>query len=355
METEVYWNAVRDSNNKFNGAFFYGVSSTGIYCKPSCGARLPKRENVRFFDSTKSAESSGFRACLRCRPQFEKDNSQAEMVIRACRIIERIEQITLKDLGAELKTSPSHLQKIFKNLIGVSPKKYAVARRMERFKAGLRGGKNVTDAMYESGFGSSSRLYDNVSEKLGMTPRVYEKGGIDLKIEYTIAETDLGLMLVARTGRGICAVAFGETEAELADGLSSEYRTAETVRNDARLKEFVEAILANLSGHNKTLDLPLDLRATAFQMRVWEALKKIPYGETVSYQTIAEQLGNQNAVRAVAGACAANRVALVIPCHRVVRSDGSLSGYKWGVDRKKEILENERDGVVVKVHSSGTT
>lgn len=341
MENEIFWQAVKNNDARFNGAFVYGVNSTKIYCKPSCSSRRPKRENVRFFDGFSAAETNGFRACQRCQPKNETPNPQAEIVLRVCEILQSEEKKSLEDLSAELDLSPAYLQKIFKEIIGASPKKYAEVKRLEKFKGELKNGSEVIDAMYESGYGSSSRLYENVSEKLGMTPAVYKKGGKNMKIEYAIVETEIGKLLVAKTEKGICAVSFGDDDTVLFQNLHKEFSKAEIIENDKNLKVFVEAIVANLAGTNKTLDLPLDVQATAFQMRVWEALRKIPYGKTVSYQEIAEKLGNKNAVRAVATACASNRVALVIPCHRVVRSNGDLSGYRWGVERKKAILEKE--------------
>ncbi len=342
METEIYWKAVQNNDANFNGAFVYAVSSTKIYCKPSCSSRLPRRENVQFFDDFNQAETKGFRACLRCQPRSEKTDQQAVIVLRALVILETEDQISLEDLSAKLTVSPTHLQKIFKEIIGVSPKKFAEIKRLEKFKNELKTGSDVTGAMYEAGFNSSSRLYENVSEKLGMTPKTYAKGGENMKINYTITDCDLGKLLVARTTKGVCAVTFGDDSETLKENLFNEYSNAEIAENNSSLKDCIEAILANLKGTNKTLDLPLDLQATAFQMRVWSILRKIPYGETVSYQQVAEQLGNKNAVRAVASACASNRVALVIPCHRVVRTNGESSGYRWGVERKKQILEKEK-------------
>ena len=344
METEIYWKAVRQNDARFNGAFVYAVNSTGIYCKPSCRARLPKRENVSFFDSCGKAEERGFRACLRCQPKKESVSPQTEKILRAAEILECSEEnISLEDLGARVGLSAAHLQKIFKEIVGVSPKKYAEIKRLEKFKAEIGRGSDVGRAMYEAGFGSSSRLYENVSEKLGMTPKTYARRGENMKINYTINDSELGKLLVACTAKGVCAVAFGRDEKTLTENLYKEYKNAAITEDNAGLKEYVEAVLANLAGTNKTLDLPLDLQATAFQMRVWNELRKIPYGETVSYTEVAEKLGNKQAVRAVATACASNRVALVIPCHRVVGKGGALSGYRWGVERKKAILEAERD------------
>ncbi|MCD9185526.1 MAG: bifunctional DNA-binding transcriptional regulator/O6-methylguanine-DNA methyltransferase Ada [Pyrinomonadaceae bacterium] len=342
METEIYWKAVRNNDARFNGAFVYAVNSTKIYCKPSCSSRLPKRENVSFFEDFERAEREGFRACRRCQPKNETIGEQTKTVLRVCELLETEENISLEDLSAELNLSAAHLQKMFKEIIGVSPKKFAEIKRLEKFKAEIKSGGGVTDAMYEAGFNSSSRLYENVSEKLGMTPKTYAKKGKNMKINYTVTDCDLGKLLVARTAKGVCSVAFGDDENVLKENLFAEYRNAAIIEESTNLKEYIEAILLNLEGKNKTLDLPLDLQATAFQMRVWEVLRKIPYGETVSYADVAESLGNKNAVRAVATACASNHVALVIPCHRVIGKNGNLSGYRWGIERKKRILENEK-------------
>lgn len=342
METEIYWKAVQNNDARFNGAFVYGVNSTRIYCKPSCRSRTPKRENVAFFESFETAENKGFRACLRCQPKDETANSQTEIVLRACEILETEEQISLEDLSAKVGLSAAYLQKIFKEIIGVSPKKFAEMKRLEKFKAEIKKGSGVTEAMYDAGFNSSSRLYENVAEKLGMTPKTYAKKGENMFINYTITDCDLGKLLVASTAKGVCAVAFGDDEKTLTANLFSEYERAEIAENNADLHDYVKAILANLEGANKTLELPLDLQATAFQMRVWRELGKIPYGETVSYSDVAEKIGSKNAVRAVATACAANRVALVIPCHRVVGKSGKPSGYRWGIERKKAILDSEK-------------
>lgn len=343
METEIYWKAVQNNDARFNGAFVYGVNSTQIYCKPSCSSKLPKRENVQFFNSFETAETEGFRACLRCQPKTESANSQTEIVLRACELLETEEQISLEDLSAKLNLSAAHLQKIFKEIIGVSPKKFAEIKRLEKFKNEIKKGNDVTAAMYEAGFNSSSRLYENVAEKLGMTPKTYAKKGKNMTINYTITDCDLGKLLVARTAKGVCAVTFGDDGKTLIENLFSEYERAEIIENDANLKDYVKAILANLEGTNKTLDLPLDLQSTAFQMRVWNELRKIPFGETVSYSDVAEKIGSKNSVRAVATACASNRVALVIPCHRVIGKSGDLSGYRWGIKRKAKLLQKESE------------
>lgn len=343
MNQEILWKALITNDMQFDGAFVYGVVTTKIYCKPTCPSRRPKRENVRFFENFEFAEKCGFRACKRCNPKAATLNPQTEIALRACELMENAEQTALETLAKEFNLSTSHFQKLFTQIIGISPKKYAASIRLSKFKSELKNGSDVTNAIYESGFGSSSRLYENVSQKLGMTPAVYKKAGKGMKIEFTTVDCELGKLLVARTEKGICSVTFGDSDREMRERLEKEFSAAEICEDNSNLKEFVKIILSNLDGSNKTLDLPLDLQATAFQMRVWEILRKIPYGETVSYQEVAEKLGNKKAVRAVATACASNRVALVIPCHRVVRSNGELSGYRWGVERKKRLLENEKE------------
>ncbi len=345
METETFWKAVKANDARFDGAFVLGVRTTGIYCKPSCRARLPKRENVEFYTSPEVAERSGFRACKRCRPRdVAFVDAQTAKVVRACELIESDEFHSLDELAEAVGSSSFHLQRSFKELIGVSPKKYAEAKRMERFKEEVKGGRDVVDAMYDAGFGSSSRLYENAAEKMGMTPAVYKKGGLGMRINYTITACELGKLLVARTNRGVCSVTFGEDDSDLFAGLRNEFPNAEIAEDAEDLKNTVDAILKYLAGNNRKLVLPLDLQATAFQLQVWDFLRKIPYGETRSYSDVAEALGDKKKVRAVAQACAKNRIALVIPCHRVVASDGKLSGYRWGVARKKILLENERSG-----------
>ncbi|MGQ0541021.1 MAG: bifunctional DNA-binding transcriptional regulator/O6-methylguanine-DNA methyltransferase Ada [Blastocatellia bacterium] len=342
MEKEVYWRAVTANDARFDGAFYLGVKTTGIYCRPSCRARTPKRENVAFFDSCEAAERYGLRACLRCKPkEIKAIDPHITKIMKACELLESEDLYSLEDLAAELNLSPYHLQRSFKEIIGVSPKKYSEAKRMEKFKSGLREGEEVVTAMYDAGFGSSSRLYEKSSENLGMTPSVYKKGGKGMKINYAITECELGRILVGRTIKGLCSVAFADDDKELEDNLNKEYPNAEIVKDAAVLKDFVDEILKHLAGKKKRLDLPLDIQATAFQMQVWELLRKIPYGETVSYSQIAEKLGDKKKVRAVAQACASNRVAVVIPCHRVIGSNGNLSGYRWGIERKEKLLKKE--------------
>ncbi len=345
IDEEIRWRAVQTRDAKFNGIFVYGVRSTGIYCKPSCASRKPRRERVTFFPSCEEAEAAGFRACRRCQPRNVSARApQTEMVIRACRLIEesKDDSISLAKLGAELGISPHHLQRIFKSITGVSPRQYAAAHRLEQFKTQIRRGEGVTGAMYDAGYGSSSRLYEKAPEQLGMTPKTYARGGRGMNINYTIADSPLGKLLVATTERGICAVTLGDAETELEASLVREYPNADIRRDGNGSGEAIEQLLGYLGGDERRLDLPLDLQATAFQLSVWEELRRIPYGSTRSYSEVAEGLGQPKAVRAVARACATNPVALVTPCHRVVKQDGSLSGYRWGVERKAKLLAREQ-------------
>ncbi len=342
METELYWRAVTTNDTRFDGVFVLGVKTTGIYCKPSCRARLPKRENVDFYTSPDDAEFSGFRACKRCRPRdTDSVDPQLAKIIKVCEMIGSEEIVSLDDLAVGVGLSSYHLQRSFKEIIGVSPKKYSEAKRMEKFKGKLRGGSDVVTAMYDAGFGSSSRLYEKAGENMGMTPAVYRKGGAGMKINFTIADCELGKMLVARTKRGICSVTLGDEIVSLRENLEKEFTYAEIAEDDEDLKSSVAEILKYLAGKNKRLIMPLDIQATAFQMQVWNFLRQIPYGETRSYTQVATAIGDKKKVRAVAQACAKNRVALVIPCHRVIASDGKLSGYRWGVERKAALIQSE--------------
>lgn len=343
MDNELFWRAVIANDIRFDGVFYLCVRTTAIYCRPSCRARLPLRKNVTFVATTGEAEKLGMRACLRCRPNEIGTTSdrQAAKFARACEMIDGDTSLTLDRLAAELGLSPSHFQRSFKTAVGISPKKYADAKRIEKFKSEISSGSDVTAALYDAGFASSSRLYEKASETLGMSPRTYKKGGSGMSMEYAIADCELGRMLVARTEKGVCSVTFGTDDTELIDGLHREFPNATIAAGDERLRPLVEDIIRHISGKSRNIELPLDVQATAFQIRVWQELRRIPYGETVSYGRIAEQLGDKNKVRAVAGACAANRLAVLIPCHRVVGTNGKLTGYKWGVERKRQLLEKE--------------
>jgi AraC family transcriptional regulator of adaptative response/methylated-DNA-[protein]-cysteine methyltransferase len=337
--------AVRTRNPEFDGVFYFGVQTTGVFCRPSCSSRSPKRQNVAFFVTAAEAEQAGFRACLRCKPTREYFPRPAAMLVtRAFEILRSDEDEipAIDELAARLEVSPGHLQKTFKAVLGLSPKEVTDMMRIENFKKNVKRA-DVTTSLYESGFGSSRSLYEKAGETLGMTPAKYKKGGKDLHIGYTIVDSRLGKLLIAATQKGICAVSFGDDAESLRNELAAEFFAAEIQRDDERLKGAVDAILKSLDGEKAILTLPLDLHATAFQMRVWSELRKIPYGETRSYAQVAEAVGNPKAVRAVARACATNPVALVNPCHRVVGSDGKLSGYRWGVERKKALLEREKE------------
>lgn len=342
---EQLWQAVIAKDARFDGQFVFAVTSTGVYCRPSCPSRRAHRERVKFFDLPEAAEQAGFRACLRCHPQRARVlDPQMDIVKRACRFLDSAEGETVKlnELAAHVGVSAFHLQRTFKRVMGTSPRQYLAARRFGAFKELVRKGNSVTNALYESGFNSSSRLYEHASDELGMTPATYSRGGRGVNISYTIVASPLGRLLVATTERGVCAVRMGDNDQNLERDLREEFPQAEIKRADSALREPVEKILTHLTRNEPRLDLPLDIRATAFQLRVWQKLREIPYGQTVSYGDVAKALGKPGAVRAVGRACATNPVALVIPCHRVVKEDKSLGGYRWGLDRKRKLLEKER-------------
>jgi AraC family transcriptional regulator of adaptative response/methylated-DNA-[protein]-cysteine methyltransferase len=334
LNNDQLWQAVVAKDARFDGQFVFAVSSTGVYCRPSCPSRRAHRERVRFFDLPEAAEQAGFRACLRCQPKRARVlDPQIELVQRVCRLLDDTESDTpkLAELATHAGVSVFHLQRTFKRVMGISPRQYVAARKFGNFKTLVRKGESVTNSLYESGFNSSSRLYEYASEELGMTPATYSRGGRGVNISYTIVTSTMGRLLVAVTERGVCAVRMGDDDPH-----------AQITREDSALRETVEKILNHLDQNEPRLDLPLDIRATAFQRQVWEKLRAIPYGQTVSYGDVAKSLGKPGAVRAVGRACATNPVALVIPCHRVVREDQSLGGYRWGLDRKKKLLEHER-------------
>lgn len=337
----------RDKN--FDGAFVVAVRTTRIYCRPSCPSKLPRRENVHFYPIPQAAEAAGYRACKRCKPQSAAPlDPQAALARDICAYIDSAASIpTLEELGEQFGYSPHHLQRAFKSVMGVSPRDYADARRAQRLKAELRAGEGtgmaatVTEALYSAGYGSSSRLYESTA--LGMTPATYKQGGAGALIRFGVADSPLGRLLVAATERGVCGVALGDDDAMLIASLHTEYPAAQIIHDADAVADYSAAIVAQLNGWQPALDLPLDVRGTAFQARVWAALRAIPYGETRTYSQIAAAIGSPKAVRAVANACANNHAALVIPCHRVVREDGSIGGYKWGASRKVALLQRERD------------
>ena len=337
--------AVEAKNAQFDGVFYFGVQTTGVFCRPSCSSRTPRRENVSFFMTPNDAEKAGFRACLRCEPKQDLAPAPAaSLTARAFEILQSDTDMvpTVDELAGRLDISTGHLQKTFKAVLGLSPKEVTDMLRIKNFKRNVRD-NDVTTSLYDSGFGSSRSLYEKAGETLGMTPATYKKGGKGVSIRYTVADSPLGKLLIATTERGICAVSFGESAEELEHELAVEFFAAEITRDDATLGAAVDSIVRGLRGERTILALPLDIRGTAFQMRVWSELRRIPYGETRTYAQVAEAVGNPKAVRAVARACATNPVALVNPCHRVVGSDGKLAGYKWGIERKEALLKKERD------------
>src|ERR1022692_1313678 len=340
------WNAVVARDSAHDGGFVFAVASTGVYCRPSCPARRPRRENVTFYSRPEQAEKAGFRACLRCRPGSISGNPQSDSAKQICRYIEQHldETITLERLGKVFGQSPFHLQRRFKAALGITPREYADSCRLRLLKRNLQAGDNVTRAMYDAGYGSSSRLYEKTAAQLGMTPDKYRRGAIAASIRYALADSPLGRMLIAATDKGVCAIQFARSDGELIEGLKREFPFAARKPDDGGLQAWVAALLSKMSGHELNAALPLDIRATAFQRRVWTYLQSIPFGATRSYGQVAKAIGQPTASRAVARACATNPVAVAIPCHRVVREDGSISGYRWGVERKKSLLEMEQVG-----------
>ena len=341
---DARWRAVLARDRRGDGRFVYAVRSTGVYCRPSCPSRRPRREVVSFFDAPADAERAGFRACRRCTP---RDAAVADPWIdkirRACVYLANVEgHPSLATLAKRLGGSPYHLQRNFKRIVGVTPREYADACRLRKVKGRLRQGEAVTGAMLDAGYGSSSRFYERAVPKLGMSPSTYRRGGAGMSIKYSIVDSPLGRLLVGATPRGVCAVAMGISDAELERALAREYPSADVAADTGALARWTKQILAHLAGRQPRLDLPLDVQATAFQWQVWEALRTIPYGETRTYGDIAKAVGRPRGARAVARACATNPVALAIPCHRVVATGGGTSGYRWGVSRKKALLARER-------------
>lgn len=345
LNEDVLWTAVADRDARWDGSFVYAVASTGIYCRPTCPSRRPHRERVRFFAAAAAAEAAGFRPCRRCRPQSVIDvPPQVERVGRACRVIalQREQKLSLARLARMVGGNPQHLLRTFKHVLGVSPREYADACRMGCLRDGLRNGGRVAAATYSAGYGSGSRVYERARPMLGMTPGTYARGGLGESVKYVVVDSTLGSLLVAATTRGICAVRIGASPSALAAQLRREFPSAQIADGDARLAGYVQQIVRGLEPGAPDARLPLDVRATAFQRRVWQELQKIPRGTTRSYQEVAARIGEPTAARAVARACATNPVALVVPCHRVVRSDGGLGGYHWGVSRKRTLLEREK-------------
>ncbi|MGC1385360.1 MAG: bifunctional DNA-binding transcriptional regulator/O6-methylguanine-DNA methyltransferase Ada [Candidatus Acidiferrales bacterium] len=355
--TAAMWRSIDRRDARAAGQFVFGVRSTGIYCKPDCPARRPFRRNVVFFPLAAAAEEHGFRACKRCKPNtVVPTDPRVAVVARVCREIEKRvasesealaaadsawSRITLEALAKTERLSTDQLERRFKSVMGISPRQYADAHRMRDLKHRLQKGDDVTTALYDAGFGSSSRLYERAPSHLGMTPATYRQGGAGMDIQYTISDSPLGRLLVAATGKGVSAVYLGDRDAALKSSLEKEYPHASLTEDKNGMKKWVGAIVEHLRGREPHLDLPTDVQATAFQRRVWEELRRIPYGSTSTYSDVAKAIGKPRAIRAVARACATNPVSIVVPCHRVVRSDGNLAGYRWGTDRKAALLKRE--------------
>jgi AraC family transcriptional regulator of adaptative response/methylated-DNA-[protein]-cysteine methyltransferase len=349
------WAAINARDRRRDGEFVYAVSTTGVYCRPSCSSRRPLRRNVAFFPGPVEAEASGYRPCLRCRPRDAA--SRIDLAVAQARgFLEAHldEPVTLAVLAGEVGMSPHHLQRVFSRAVGVSPRRYAAALRADRLKAALRDGATVSRATFDAGYSASSRVYEAAGAHLGMTPAAYRNGGRGQHIRFTTRPTIIGRVLIAATARGVCAVQLGESDAVLEQALAAEYPNAqrERVRATGRgaehedLRAWADEIVKHLEGRDRQLAVPTDVTGTVFELKVWQALREIPYGETRSYSDVARAIGSPGAVRAVASACARNRVALIIPCHRVVRQGGAVGGYRWGPERKRRILslEQERRG-----------
>ena len=336
------WQAVEARDASGAGHFVYAVRTTGVYCQPGCKARMAKRENVEFFNDSSSAEAAGYRPCRRCMAQ-PNASRRADLVARACRLLERSDSPpTLDQLGAQLAVSPFHLHRLFKAATGLTPKAYASAFRARRLRERLGDGDgSVTDAIYDAGYNSNSRFYQSAPQRLGMQPRDYRAGGVGATVHFAIGECSLGATLVAQSEKGICAIALGDDPQVLLEQLQDQFPKARLIGGDASYERLVAEVVGFVEAPALGLNLPLDVQGTAFQERVWQALREVPVGSQVSYSDIAERIGAPKAVRAVAKACGANRIAVAIPCHRVVRRDGDISGYRWGVERKRQLLARE--------------
>jgi AraC family transcriptional regulator of adaptative response/methylated-DNA-[protein]-cysteine methyltransferase len=340
---EARWEAVVARDGAFDGHFYYSVETTGIYCRPSCAARRPKREHVRFHDTAAEAEEAGFRACKRCKPgEPSLVQLHAEKVAEACRLIETAEdEPRLDALARAVGLSPYHFHRIFKTVLGVTPKAYATAQRNKRVREELSRSATVTEAIYGAGFNSNGRFYATSTQVLGMTPREFRGGGGNAEIKFAIGQCSLGSVLVAASEKGVCAILLGDDAEGLLNDLEEQFPRAHLVGGDQGFEQLAAKVIAFVEAPRIGLDLPLDVQGTAFQHRVWDALRRIPTGTTASYTEIAQAIGQSKSVRAVARACASNRLAVAIPCHRVVKTDGSLSGYRWGVERKRALLKRE--------------
>ncbi|MDQ3411553.1 MAG: bifunctional DNA-binding transcriptional regulator/O6-methylguanine-DNA methyltransferase Ada [Chloroflexota bacterium] len=343
VDRDSRWARVAARDPAVDGTFWYSVATTGIYCRPSCPSRTANPKNVRFHDSVADAEAAGFRACKRCKPdQPAADARHAATVVRVCRLIERSEEILpLTELAAAAGLSAGYLHRLFKTVTGLTPKEYAVAHRSGKVREELSRSGTVTEAIYDAGFNSSGRFYEKADAMLGMTPSAFRAGGVDVDIRFAVGECSLGSILVASSEKGVCAILIGDDPNALVRDLQDRFPHARLIGGDADFEKLMARVVGFVEAPGVGLDLPLDVRGTAFQQRVWAALRGIPAGTTVTYGDIARTIGKPKAVRAVAGACAANMLAVAIPCHRVVKRDGALTGYRWGVERKRALIERE--------------
>ncbi len=337
-----FWQATLQRDPRADGKFVFAVRSTHIYCRPTCPARRPHRQNAVFFRTMQEAEKNGYRPCRRCRPQEQLE--AISLVKQAAKLLggaSEEDSIRLGPIAAQLHASTAKLRRVFNRVTGLSPREFAHAARLENFKRMLREGADISEALYACGYGSPSRIYEKTNAQLGMTPASYRKGGAGMKIGFTVAPSSLGKVLVAGTERGISAVYLGDDERTLVSALHKEYPRAEIGRSASANEAWLKEILSRVEGHAPSKELPLDVQATAFQRRVWQELQKIPLGATRTYTQVARALGKPNSVRAVARACATNPASIVVPCHRVIRTDGELAGYRWGLQRKQKLLERE--------------
>lgn len=350
LDDAVLWRAVRARDKRFDGRFVYSVATTGVYCRPSCPSRIANRENVRFHLTSRDAESAGFRPCKRCSP--DKTSSDAQIIakiVEACRLIEGAEEAPkLDEIARSAGFSPFHFQRLFKRIVGVSPKHYEIAHRQKRAHDLLERSLSVTEAIYDAGFNSNARFYATAQKSFGMTPSQSRTGGAGAELRFAIAECSLGAVLIAMSDKGVCAISLGGDPEELLRDFQKRFRHANIVGGDSDFENIIAQVIGFIEQPEIGFDLPLDIRGTAFQQRVWKALCAIPLGSTASYSEIAGRIGAPKSARAVAQACAANPIAVAVPCHRIVRNNGALSGYRWGVERKRTLLDREARALSVK-------
>lgn len=344
VERDPRWTRVKARDKSADGQFWYSVATTGVYCRPSCPSRTALAKNVRFHETLADAKAAGFRPCKRCKPEGSSlDSENATLVAKVCKMIEsQSEVLSLETLAAAVELSPSYFHRLFKATTGVTPKEYSTAHRASRLRERLAGDSSITQAIYDSGFNSNGRFYESSNGILGMTPTQFRAGAANEEIRFAIGQCSLGAILVASSKKGVVAILIGEDPEQLAHTLQDRFPKAHFIGADAAYEQLIAKVVGLVEAPTMNVDLPLDVRGTAFQQKVWRALRKIPVGRTATYSDIARRIGAPKAIRAVAGACAANHIAVAIPCHRVIRNDGNLSGYRWGVERKRALLDRER-------------